>query len=207
MNNLVYTFGTPITYSQLAGIEDDKKKLLEFCEDKSNFRLLTSGGNNYMSQDDNIIDSLECTHLKAQILEKIKWYADEVLGIEYEEIVPTQCWLNQYPTGSKHHMHSHPNCYISANLWLKTSENCGNLTFEDPFINFRQIEPNIIKDTGYNNRTMVFEPADDYLIIFPSSVHHMVEENRSAETRISLAVNFWIKGNLGKSESYNLLRL
>ena len=94
MNNLVYTFGTPITYSQLAGIEDDKKKLLEFCEDKSNFRLLTSGGNNYMSLNDNIIDSLECTHLKSQILEKIKWYADEILGIEYEEIVPTQCWLN-----------------------------------------------------------------------------------------------------------------
>jgi uncharacterized protein (TIGR02466 family) len=206
MNNLVYTFGTAITYHQLVGIEADKKKLLDFAEDKTNFRVISSG-KNLMSTDDQLLDTLGCTHLQSQILEQVKWYADEVLGIEYDELVPTQCWLNQYPTGSSHHMHSHPNCFISTNLWLKTSANCGNLTFEDPFINFKQIEPNIIKHTNYNSRTMTFEPADDFLVIFPSSVHHMVETNNSPDTRISLAINFWIKGTLGKSEHYNLLKL
>lgn len=207
MDNIVYTFGTPITYHQITEFDDDKNKLLAYADNKDNFRVLDSGNKNYMSFDDQLLDTLECTTLKDKIIEKVKWYADNILGIEYDDIIPTQCWLNQYPTGTGHHMHSHPNCYISANLWLKTSENCGNLKFEDPFINFRQIEPNVIRDTGYNNRTITFEPADDYLIIFPSSVHHTVEENKSQETRISLAINFWIKGTLGKAECYNMLKL
>lgn len=204
--NTISTFGTPISYFFLEGIADDKAKLLEFAQDHSNFRTISSG-NNLMSIDDQLLDTLGCTTLKSAIQSKIEWYADEVLGISYDELYQTQCWLNQYPTGSYHHMHSHPNCLISANMWLKTSDNCGNLTFEDPFINFRQIEPTIIKETPYNNRKMSFEPAEDHIVIFPSNVHHMVETNNSPETRMSLAINYWMRGTLGSKDYYNNLVL
>lgn len=207
MNNIIYTFGTPIYYQQLENIEEDKQTVLEFCNNHSNFRILGSSGNNLMSKDSQILDSLKCLKLKKSILEQVKLYADEIMGIEYDDIVITQCWVNQYLPNSYHHMHSHPNSIISANIWFKVSENCGNMTFEDPFINFRQIEPTIKKETPYNNRTLSIEPAEDFIVIFPSTVHHMVEKNLSTETRISLAINFWIKGILGKSEHYNLLEL
>lgn len=207
MNNIVFTFGTPITFHELTGIEHDKNKLLEYAKDHNNFRVIETSGKNYMSIDDNLLETLECTTLKSAIDEKVKWYADEIMGISYDELFQTQCWLNQYPTGSYHHMHSHPNCLISANVWLKTSHDCGNLKFEDPLINFRQIEPNIIKETPYNHRSVTFVPADDHIVIFPSSVHHMVEKNNSSETRMSLAINYWIKGTLGYKEHYNSLTL
>lgn len=206
MNNIAYLFGTPVTYHQLTDIEADKETLFKFAENLDNFRLIADG-QNYMSLDDQLLDTLGCTTLKEAIFEKVKWYADEVLGIAYDKLVQTQCWLNMYPTGSSHHMHSHPNCLISANLWLKTSPSCGNLTFEDPFLHFRQIQPNIRKETDFNARTTSFEPADDHLVIFPSSVHHMVETNKSPDTRMSLAINFWIKGTLGEDRYYNKLVL
>lgn len=206
MNNIAYLFGTPVTYHLLENIENDKQKLLEFAKDLTQFRLIADG-KNYMSLDDDLLTTLECHSLKNAIHEKVTWYADEIMGIAYDEIVQTQCWLNQYPTGSGHHMHSHPNCLISANMWLKTSPGCGNLTFEDPFLHFRQIQPNIVKETDFNSSTASFEPADDHLVIFPSSVHHTVESNRSAEMRMSLAINFWIKGTLGEGKYYNKLVL
>lgn len=204
--NTIFPFGTPISYFFLEDIADDKARLLEFAADHNNFRTISSG-NNLMSIDDQLLDTLGCTTLKSAIQTKIEWYADEVLGIAYDELYQTQCWLNQYPTGSYHHMHSHPNCLISANLWLKTSDNCGNLTFEDPYINFRQIEPTIVKETPYNNRKMSFEPSEDHIVIFPSNVHHMVEVNKSPDTRMSLAINYWMRGTLGSKDHYNNLVL
>jgi uncharacterized protein (TIGR02466 family) len=206
MDNTVTFFGTPVSYHLLEGIEADKQTLFEYAKDLTNFRFI-EGGRNWMSLDDNLLVTLGCTTLQQAIQEKIEWYADEVMGIEYDELYATQCWLNQYPPGSSHHMHSHPNCLISSNLWLKTSENCGNLVFEDPYINFRQIEPNIKKETPYNNKTMSIEPIDDHLVIFPSNVHHTVQQNMSSQTRMSLAVNYWIKGTLGVDKYYNKLVL
>lgn len=205
MSNTLTCFGVPVYYNQLASIADDKQKILDFCQNKDNFRELSESGKNLMSLNSQVLDLLECHSLKEAILKEVKYYADEVMGIDYEDIVITQCWVNQYPPGAYHHMHTHPNCLISSNLWLKVSENCGFMTFEDPFINFKQLEPRIKKETPYNNKKISLEPAEDFLVVFPSNVHHTVETNKSTETRISMAINFWIKGTLGTEEHYNML--
>jgi uncharacterized protein (TIGR02466 family) len=207
MSQVVSAFGIPIYCHELTGISEDVEKILEFCKDSSNFRTLTTSGNNLMSTDYQVLDTLDCKNLKSEILSQVRFYADEVMGIDYDDIVITQCWVNQYPPGASHHMHTHPNCLISANMWLKVSENCGYMTFEDPLINFNQIEPTVKKETPYNSKRMSIEPAENFMVVFPSNIHHTVEQNKSNETRISMAINFWIKGTLGKEEHYNMLKL
>ena len=53
----------------------------------------------------------------------------------------------------------------------------------------------------WNSESWWFEVETNKLILFPSSLTHMVETVQSDETRISISFNTFLKGTIGDEQS------
>jgi uncharacterized protein (TIGR02466 family) len=82
---------------------------------------------------------------------------------------------------------------LSGVLWIKTPKNSGNLVFTSPnlFNRYEELD-SYTKEFKYNSNsymTYYFRPMEGRLLIFPSSLEHEVEKNKSSEDRISYSFN------------------
>ena len=102
-------------------------------------------------------------------------------------------WKNINGPGDFNVKHNHPRSDLSGVLWIKTPKNCGNLVFTSPqlFNKFQELD-SYTEDFKYNSNsymTYYFHPKEGRLLIFPSSLEHEVEKNKSSEDRISYSFN------------------
>ena len=113
-------------------------------------------------------------------------------------------WININKPGDHNVSHNHPNCNLAGVLWIKCSENCGNIEFENPNLFQTYMESSDIdsKKKGeidyYTNDfniksniypTYYFNPIEGRMIVFPSYLYHYVQENKSNQDRISVSFN------------------
>lgn len=97
-------------------------------------------------------------------------------------------WFNINKRGSYNKSHVHPGCFFSAVLYIKKPENSGRLVLERPD-NLEMFMPT----TGDSqDRLGVWYPnvEETDLIIFPSYIPHYVEQSKTDDERISLALNY-----------------
>ena len=100
-----------------------------------------------------------------------------------------ESWLNIYKNKNYQEYHYHPDSTFSAVYFLKSSEKCSKIFFENP------VEPDMIPIKNikeYNSlsfKTHYFFPIQNNLIIFRSYMRHMVEQHNIDFERISVAVN------------------
>jgi len=108
----------------------------------------------------------------------------------------TDSWFNVSQPGDYQEYHNHPGNHLSAVYYVKTNDTCGNLvvrSFEADTDMF--LLP--IESENYNTyKTFSLRPIEGHLVIFRSNLKHMVEKNISAESRISIAMNFIVKETL-----------
>lgn len=91
--------------------------------------------------------------------------------------------------------HFHPNCFLSAAYYVKAKENCGKIKFFDPLDQRSIRSPKRSKFTDLNVEVITFTPNEGDLLIFPSYLHHSVEDNLSGEDRIVISFNVDIQKN------------
>ena len=74
---------------------------------------------------------------------------------------------------------------------------------------YQQIElpPEPAKRNIYNSPINRLIPRQDDVILFSSSLTHMVEQNTSSQQRYSIAFNTFVKGNLGNYRAVTELKL
>ena len=105
-------------------------------------------------------------------------------------------WTNINAPGDFNVKHVHPRADLSGVLWIKAPKNCGNIVFETPnfFEKYKELESYTdefaLKTNSY--MTYFFYPKEGKILIFPSSLSHQVEENKSDEDRISYSFNIVI---------------
>ena len=105
-------------------------------------------------------------------------------------------WTNINGPGDSNVKHMHPKAVLSGVLWIKAPKNCGNIIFETPnlFEKCQELESYTdefaLKTNSY--MTYFFNPKEGKIIIFPSSLNHEVEKNKSDEDRISYSFNIAI---------------
>ena len=105
-------------------------------------------------------------------------------------------WTNINGPGDSNVKHMHPKAVLSGVLWIKAPKNCGNIIFETPnlFEKCQELESYTdefaLKTNSY--MTYFFNPKEGKIIIFPSSLNHEVEKNKSDEDRISYSFNIVI---------------
>lgn len=91
--------------------------------------------------------------------------------------------------------HFHPNCNLSAAYYVKVREKCGEIKFFDPIDQKVMQAPHKTKETNFSAEVIKFTPNEGDLLIFPSYLHHSVEENKSDEERIVISFNIKILEN------------
>jgi uncharacterized protein (TIGR02466 family) len=116
----------------------------------------------------------------------------------------TQSWLNYTKPGEFHHKHAHPNSFISGVLYLKAAKERDRIYFYRD--GYQQIKLTTDNWNLYNSESWWFEAATGEMLLFPSSLTHMVETVQGDE-RISLSFNTFPVGYVGHEESLTALHL
>ena len=114
-----------------------------------------------------------------------------------------RAWVNISKPGSYLAKHHHPDCNLAGVLWIKAPQNSGDIVFDSPrtFDPFLQSAKNgeidsytdDFKDKGNIHLDYYFPPTEGRILIFPSYLRHLVEENKSEEDRISVSFNIHLK--------------
>ena len=112
-------------------------------------------------------------------------------------------WFNISLFGNSNFSHNHPHSDISGVYYVKTPNECGDIVFEHPAIDYLSFYigmnasqttaalPSLPEDFNSYNSEVWFKPAvENTLYLFPSWLKHRVEPNKNKnEERISLSFN------------------
>lgn len=125
---------------------------------------------------------LDCIHLaSARIL--------RFLQVDAAQLQVTGCWLNLLMPGAAHHMHSHPNNFLSGVYYLQTPERADCINFHDPRAQCSIIRPPVTALTSANADQIVVRVRAGTLLCFPAWLPHSVDASRGDSARISVSFN------------------
>lgn len=206
-------FPTPIFFSKLSPtIITDAKVFLDKEEfrDKPEQSKLKYGE---VSNSSYILDKEEYQPLKSLILQKVKYYCNEILGYGYDSYTPTQSWISVKTLFQQHVKHFHPHSLISGVLFF------GEISNKTPALKFHRSDEFSKHQTGhkYNNHINIKSlslinqefslPYElNSLVLFPSILEHSVPKNVSHTPRKSLAFNIVPTEGFGTEESLTELK-
>jgi uncharacterized protein (TIGR02466 family) len=198
MNTLYTIFPKTILRSQLD--RDFTTEELEFVKEQEMFCIPNIA--NIQTAKKYILNFPQMCDIKNIILEKLEFYFREVLCVDDNlNVYLTQSWLNYSYTGGYHHLHSHPNSFLSGVLYIQAEAEKDKIVFKDQNSivdnGFFKIFEQVKEENIYNAPSWFFPVKTGEIIIFPSTLEHHVPETESENVRISLAFNAFLKGKMG----------
>ena len=195
-------FPTPIYKSKLN--KKLTKEELNFIN-KSKLDVNKNEGN-ITSNDNYILNNKIFKNLKKELDLRVKDYFEKVIS-STDAVTPyiTQSWLNYTETNQYHHKHAHPNSLVSGVFYINCHEELDKIKFFND--EYKTIKHEIKTWNLYNSESWWFPVKTGDIIMFPSSLTHMVENKEGTNTRISLAFNVFIKGTLGNNKNLTELIL
>ena len=201
-SNINGIFPKPIYISKLN--RDITKKELSFI-DKTKLDVYNNEGNK-TSNDNYILNNKAFKNLKEELDLRVQDYFDKVIS-PANNITPyiTQSWLNYTETNQYHHKHQHPNSLVSGVFYINCHEEYDKIKFFND--KYQTIKPEVKDWNIWNSETWWFTVKTGDVILFPSSLTHMVETKQGDNTRISLAFNVFIKGTVGNNKNLTELHL
>jgi len=195
-------FPTPIYMSKLDRILTPLE--LKFV-DKHKKDFYKNDGN-ITSNNNYILNEKPFTNIKKELDKRVQDYFYKVISPS-NNITPyiTQSWLNYTETNQYHHKHAHPNSLVSGVFYINCHEELDKIKlFNDKYSTIK-LE---VKDWNmWNSESWWFPVKTGDIILFPSSLIHMVETKEGDNTRISLAFNVFIKGTIGNNKDLTELIL
>lgn len=153
---------------------------------------------NLISENLYIFEEPALKSVKKAVQEALDIYAAEVLGIK-QRLYVTQSWSLINPPGVGMHGHTHSNSIASGSLYFTDlPEPVSGMIF-DRHRTYQQIElrPERDKNNLYNAAANLVVPRKNEVILFSSSLQHLVQVNASSQPRYSIAFNSFIKGRIG----------
>ena len=200
--NINGIFPTPIYISKLD--REITSKELSFI-DKTKLDTYNNEGNT-TSNNNYILNHKSFKHLKEDLFLRVQDYFDIVIS-PANNITPyiTQSWLNYTETNQYHHKHAHPNSLVSGVFYINCHEEHDKIKFFND--KYQTIKPEVKDYNIWNSQSWWFPVKTGDIILFPSSLTHMVETKQGDNTRISLAFNVFIKGTIGNNKSLTELTI
>jgi len=185
-------FQTPIYRTSLT--QDFSKKQLFFINKGKKGNNPGAGGN-IISSNMNVLDEDIFKNIKQELHLIIEDYFEKIISPS-KNITPyiTQSWLNYMKTNQNHHVHEHPNSYISGVLYINCHETLDKIQFYKN--RYNAIQPSVKEYNLFNSDRWVFSVKTKDVVMFPSSLSHGVDA-KGNNTRISLSFNVFVKGTLG----------
>jgi len=200
--NINGIFPTPIYISKL----NRKLTPLELKFVDKNKKNFYKNDGNITSNNNYILNEKPFLNIKKELYLIVQDYFDKVIS-PANNITPyiTQSWLNYTETNQYHHKHAHPNSLVSGVFYINCHEEHDKIKFFND--NYKTIKLEIKDWNLYNSESWWFTVKTGDVILFPSSLTHMVETKQGDNTRISLAFNVFIKGTVGNNKNLTELHL
>jgi len=195
-------FPTPIYISKL----NRKLTPLELKFVDKNKKDFYKNVGNITSNNNYILNEKPFINIKKELDLIIQDYFDNVIS-PANNITPyiTQSWLNYTKTNQYHHKHAHPNSLVSGVFYINCHEEHDKIKFFND--NYKTIKLEVKNWNMWNSESWWFSVKTGDVILFPSSLTHMVETKEGDNTRISLAFNVFIKGTVGNNKNLTELVL
>ena len=118
----------------------------------------------------------------------------------------TTSWLNVHKQNGYCQLHCHSNAIISGVVFVTIPVDSGKFLFKrnntsnDKLFSM-QVEMNTTEETTqYTGMEYIIDPQPNTLLLFPSSLQHMVTPNNSIEDRLTLAFNVIPRGMIGNNQ-------
>lgn len=199
-----HLFAIPVVKSKLFYIFQEHE--LDYIKNKLERRKNIG---NIRSVEDNILEHKELENVKKFIQSGIDMYVKHIISPTNEnlEFYITQSWTNYTDTGDFHHKHAHPNSLISGCLYVNADKDADSITFYNPHSPYKRISIPSKQFNPYNSESWWIPIETGELIMFDSSTEHMVENTKSTETRISIAFNVFVKGEIGDNSGLYGLKI
>lgn len=127
------------------------------------------------------------------------------LKLPFDDLPIIQSWANKSHKGMWHHGHKHDFSFLSGIFYLNTSESgrtwfsVENVWFDHALIYFKQKDSNALMHKE--------KPEAGKLILFPSHIHHSVEDWQDDQPRYTIAFNTFPCGNFGIPDEKSSLSL
>ncbi len=156
-------------------------------------------GQNITSNSNYVLNEKPFLNLKKELYLRVKDYFEKVIS-STDLVIPfiTQSWLNYTEKDQYHPKHSHSNSFVSGVFYINCHKELDKITFFND--DYKTIKPEIKTWNLYNSESWWFPVKTNDIIMFPSSLNHMVETKQGDNTRISLAFNVFVKGIEGSNK-------
>jgi uncharacterized protein (TIGR02466 family) len=200
--NINGIFPTPIYISKL----NRELTPLELKFVDKNKKDFYKNDGNITSNNNYILNEKPFANIKKELDLRVQDYFDKVIS-PANNITPyiTQSWLNYTETNQYHHKHAHPNSLVSGVFYINCHEEHDKIKFFND--TYKTIKPEVKDWNIWNSESWWFSVKTGDVILFPSSLTHMVENKEGNNTRISLAFNVFIKGIVGNNKNLTELIL
>ena len=198
--NLELLFPTPIAFFDLGFELTEEERTFLLNQERRPNEGNQSSVNNYLLRE----EPLE--RVSKRIEECVTEYAQDVWQAEIDPFV-TQSWLNWTKPGQYHHKHSHPNSLYSGVFYVDVEDDRDRIYFYQD--GYQQLKPTYKEWNRWNSESWWLPTKQDQIVIFPSSLTHMVETVPGeviGKERVSLAYNTFAK-QIGDNKSLTELKV
>lgn len=153
----------------------------------------------YMSLSNKLFDNKELKELKIQCENGINLYLKKILEFDISFKICNSWGTKTMPEGYSH-IHNHTHSLISAVYYPKHSKNFKIKFHKNSSLDtFWDIEPKV--HNKYNCKSWEVTPLESELWIFPSTLLHSIEINKSNEIRYSIAFSVNPVGVFGSGDN------
>ena len=195
-------FPTPVLFAKFH--RDWTKEEKEFFEETA--KSTTQNTGNKTSSDRYVLDHPAMKEIRDHYQFYLNYYMEKIYAPKYSvETYITQSWMNYTDTGQFHHKHAHPNSWLSGCIYVNTDREKDRITFYKE--GYSRINLPTENFNPYNSESWWFSVGTGDVVIFPSYLTHMVEQTTSNDTRVSIAINTFLKGYIGDEHSLTGLHL
>ena len=190
-------FPTPLIFTNIE--REFTKEELEFFDEQSKTTFKNEG--NVTSLDNYLMRHDPMTTIKQEITSALQLYLDEIIKPK-DDVKPyiTQSWLNYTDENQYHHKHAHPNSFLSGVMYVNADPEKDKITFFNDSV-YKQIKLFPKEWNLYNAESWFFTVKPGDIVVFPSSLIHMVEQKAGNNIRTSLAFNSFLRGAIGDKQS------
>lgn len=191
-------FPTAVSFFKLdSELTQEEKEFIQNQEQRSNSGNTTSK-NNYLFKEP------EMKRLGSFVEKCLNQYLKEIYAPKHDvNVYVTQSWANYTKPGQFHHKHAHPNSFISGCVYINAKKD--KIYFYRD--GYQQIKLPTDSWNVYNSDSWWLEVNEGDIVIFPSSLTHMVQTVDGDHERISIAFNTFLKGTVGCSSELTELEI
>ena len=188
--SFINLFPVPIHRFDVNGFNEIKNQLIDYAYDlkkKNPEGAIISNRGGWQSPDFHISDKDDILH--SFLMNCLNGFPHIKNSVNFS----VAAWVNINKQGDYNLKHIHPTSDLSGVVWIKCSENCGNIEFDNPSV-FQTYKELVSYTDDFKDRSKIYEsyyftPTEGRIIVFPSYLLHNVEVNKSDEDRISVSFN------------------